>query len=119
MDPDRRRGYAWTAPDAADPALRGRTLAVPFEGVWRAALRLAGGGLRGWTVVEADDLQGTIVATTRSLRGAEHDIEIRISLDADGQTRVDASALARKPGLDLGAARRRLRSLFRGLDRAL
>jgi hypothetical protein len=116
---ERRRGYAVTAPDARDAALRGRTYAVPFDLIWREALLLTGGGLRRWTVTEADDQEGVILACARSIGGAMHDVMITITLDADGQTRVDASAQARKPLSDFGRSARRLRRFFHALDRAL
>lgn len=114
-----RPGVARTSPGSEDPRLRGLTCAVPFEGVWQAARRLADGGLRGWSLQHADDQEGVIRAATRSLRGAEHDVEIRISLDENAQTRVDASAAARKPGTDFGASQRRLHRFFRALEAAL
>jgi hypothetical protein len=114
-----RRGHAATDPDAADRDLRGRTYAVPFEIVWRAALRLASGTLRGWSVRRADDGDGVIEARVRGLVGAVHDVTIRITLDADAQTRVDAEATAQRPGTDFGRAEARLRRLIQALDRAV
>lgn len=113
------RGYAATDPASADPSLRGRTYAIPFEQVWSAALELAGGRLRGWSVTEHNDAEGSITGTTRSLAGAIHDVTIRIYLDDDAQTRVDATAQARKPLSNFGRSRRRLRRFFRALDRRL
>lgn len=115
----RRRGFAATDPEARDPSLRGRTYGVPFEQVWRAALQLAGGGLRRWRVLEHDDEEGVILASATSLAGAVHDIMIRIYLDADAQTRVDATAQAQKPLSNFGRSRRRLRRFFKALDRSL
>ena len=115
----RRTGYAETAQYAADASLRGRTLAIPFEDVWQAAVRLAHGGMAGWSLTSADDYDGIIHAVCRSVFGKEHDIVIRITLDTDAQTRVDAQAAARKPGTDFGAAARRVRRFFRALDAAL
>lgn len=114
----RRRGHAVTAPDAADARLRGRTYAIPFETVWQAACTLAGGGLRGWQLASADDHDGIITGTADPMVGAGHDVTIRISLDADAQTRVDAEATARKPATDLGRSVRCLHRFFRALDRA-
>ena len=114
-----RRGIARTAPASGDARLRGLTCAVPFEDVWQSARRLADGGIRGWSLEHADDQEGIIRAGTRSLRGAEHDVEVRISLDANAQTRVDAVATARKPGTDFGAARRRVITFFTALDKRL
>lgn len=117
MKPQRRRGYVETTPQASDPRLRGRTYAVPFEDVWQAALKLTAG--RRWTRVDADDTEGVILATVKSLTGAVHDVMVRVTLDADAQTRVDASAQAHRRYSDLGGSKRRLRRLFRALDRTL
>ncbi|MGH7449606.1 MAG: DUF1499 domain-containing protein [Longimicrobiales bacterium] len=119
MKPERRRGYVETTPGASDPRLRGRIYAVPFEHVWQTALKLTGGGIFRWTRHEADDSDGVILASSKSLTGAVHDIMIRITLDENGQTRVDASAQARRPLSDFGRSKRRLRRFFRTLDRAL
>lgn len=119
MKPDRRRGYVETAPHAPDPRLRGRTYAVPFEDVWQAAMELTGGKLFRWTRHDADDTDGIIHASSKSLTGAIHDITVRVTLDENGQTRVDASAQAHRRLADFGASKRRLRRFFRKLDRTL
>jgi hypothetical protein len=118
MSGGERRGHAASAA-AADPRLRSRTYAIPFEQVWQAALRLTGGGLRGWTAVAANDGEGEITAIARGLSGAEHDVHVHISLDEDAQTVVQAEVTARKPGADYGRAGRRLRRLLTALDRAV
>jgi hypothetical protein len=118
MNTQRRAGFAQTSPEAADPGLRGRTYAVPFDAVWREALRPAGGGLRGWSIVAADDQEGSILACTRGIFGAVHDVAIDVLLDADAQTRVDARVAARKAP-DLGRSRRRALRFFHELDRGL
>lgn len=115
----RRRGYVETTAGAADARLRGRTYAVPFEEVWQAALELTGGKLFRWTRHEADDTEGVILASSKSLTGAMHDIMVRVTLDENGQTRVDASAQAHRKLSDFGASKRRLRRFFRKLDRTL
>lgn len=114
------RGVAVTSPVAEDPDLRGRTYAIPYEQVWRAARRLAGGGLRGWKLVDADDYDGLIRAEARSrlLRRVD-DVVIRITLDANAQTRVDARSSSRGSRGDLGSNARRLRRFFAALDEAL
>jgi hypothetical protein len=116
---DRRRGFVETTRDASDPLLRGRTYAVPFEDVWQAALKLTAGGLSRWSRHDADDDEGVILASSASLAGAIHDIMVRVTLDENAQTRVDASAQARKPLTNFGRSRRRLRRFFRALDVAL
>lgn len=114
---NRRPPHAATAPWHEDPRLRGRTYAIPFEDVWQAALHIAGGGARGWRVVHSDDEAGLITAevTTLLLRRV-HDATIRIVLDEDAQTRVDAFVGSRKGSYDLGANARMLRGFFRRLN---
>jgi hypothetical protein len=119
MPPGRRRGRAETSPDAVDPRLRPRTLAVPFETVWQAAGRLVSGGLRRWSLQHADDREGIIEALARGLGSAEHDVVIRIGLDADAQTTVTASVTARQDGADYGRAERRLLGFLTALDEAV
>lgn len=114
------RNVAFTSPGAEDPRLRGRTYAIPFDDVWEASRALVGGGLKRWEVLESDDEEGLI-------RGAAHgwierlasSITVRISLDENAQTRVDAMAASRTGRADFGLNGRRLRRFFRALDRAL
>lgn len=110
---------AATRPDHPDPRLHGRTLAVPFDRVWKETLLLAA-KKQGWTVLEADDLEGVIRAEARTLvfRFTD-DVEIRVGLDGDGQTRVDMSSTSRKGRSDLGINARRIHNFLRGLDRRL
>jgi hypothetical protein len=109
-----------TDPEHDDPALRGRTYAIPFSSVWREARSMASGELRGWTLVEGDEDRGLIRAESRTpvFRFVD-DVEIRISLDENGQTRVDATSASRVGRGDLGKNRRRIRGFFRTLDRRL
>jgi len=111
---------AETSADAEDPRLRGRTYAIPFEDVWRTALSLADSGLRGWRVISADDRQGVIVAEakTLALRFVD-DVRIRIVLDPNAQTRVDARSASRVGRLDFGTNARRIARFCRRLDRQL
>jgi uncharacterized protein (DUF1499 family) len=115
-----RRNVAQTAPDEPDPRLRGRTYAIPFDRVWEAARRLANGGLRRWHVVESDDYEGVIRATstTFALRMVD-DVEIRIGLDQNAQTRVDVRSASRKGVADLGTNARRIGRFLRALDKQL
>jgi hypothetical protein len=113
------RGRAATAAGAADARLRGRTYAIPFDTVWQAACTLAGGRLARWRIRHADDHSGVILADAAARIGAGHDVVIRIGLDHDAQTRVDAAVTARKPGTDFGRAARRLHQFFVALDRSL
>lgn len=111
---------AATAPEHPDPSLRSRRYAVPFDAVWREALKLADGGRPGWSLVESDDTAGTIRAEARSLvlRFVD-DVEIRVGLDADALTSVDLSSASRVGKWDLGANARRIRAFYRRLERRL
>jgi hypothetical protein len=111
---------AQTAADAEDARLRGRTYAIPFDAVWTASYRLIGGGLRGWSVLEADDAEGIIRGQVRGwFRRFDSRFTLRISLDRDAQTRVDGVCASLVATADLGVNARRLGRLFRELDRAL
>lgn len=115
-----RESAAATDPDAKDARLRGRTYAVPFDQVWRASLALADRDLTGWRVVEADDYDGVIRAEANArFPRSVADVTIRITLDANAQTRVDASARSRTPRGDWGASVRHLVQFFTALDRML
>lgn len=114
------RNQAATAPDHPDPRLRGRRYAIPFQAVWQVAHALADGGMGGWTLVEADELEGRLraEARTRVFRFVD-DVEIRVKLDRDAQTRVDMVSQSRVGKADLGMNARRIRRFLRRLDRAL
>ena len=108
---------ARTSPDSNDPVLAGRTYAIPFDAVWQAALRLSGGGLKGWTLISADDQLGVIRADVRSpLLPLEANVLVSVTLDPNAQTRVDMSALGNHRGGDLRVNYRRIRHFFRSLD---
>jgi hypothetical protein len=111
---------ARTDPGSRDPRLRGRTYAIPFDRVWTAALSLADGGLRGWMLIHCDDVSGVLEAeVVRSLSRRVHRVHVRVGLDPNGQTRVDASVTERVSSLALGGSRRRLRSFLAALDERL
>lgn len=115
-----RDNIAVTSGDATDPRLRSRVYGVPFEDVWRAALALAQGGLRGWLVTSVDDREGVIVAeATTPVFHFVDDVTIRIQLDANAQTRVDMRSASRKSRADLGVNTRRVARFFRALDARL
>lgn len=106
-----------TDPNHEDPALRGRTYGIPFDTVWRAALRVAQDRGR-WTITRRDDLEGRIEIEAKTLVFKfVDDMEVDISLDDNAQTRVDARSSSRKGKADLGTNARRLRRFFRDLDR--
>jgi hypothetical protein len=119
-----RRGLtedgASTEPGARDERLRGRTYAIPFDVVWRAAVALVDGGLRGWSLVGADDQDGYIEGMIRGrFRRFDSAVLIRIRLDRDAQTRVDAGSAIPGGRPDLGVGAHRLGRFFRALDHAL
>ncbi len=108
---------AATDPHSADRRLQGRTYAIPFDHVWRAALQLAGGGARGWSIHHADDQAGVIEAATRTLVfGIEGEVRIEIGLDENAQTRVDLMSYSLKHRADLGRNRRTIGRFLRRLD---
>lgn len=114
------RNQAQTSIDEADPRLRGRTYAVPFEQVWQAATALASGGLRRWRMIESDDYEGIIHAEAQTfLWRYVDDVTITIRLDHDAQTRVDVHSRSRKGSADLGTNARRIGKFFRALDQRL
>lgn len=114
------RNVAFTTPEAEDERLRGRTYAVPFEDVWQASLRLVGGDLKRWTVVEADDDEGIIRGLARGrLDRHTSAITVRITLDFNAQTRVDVMSASRVGRADMGRNARRIDLFFRTLDREL
>ena len=107
---------AFTDPEADDPRLRGRSYGVPFARVWSAALEVAQ-HTRGWTVTASDPVAGEIVAEARTrLWKFTDDVWVRLSLDEDGQTRVDMASSSRKGGGDLGTNARRIARFLRTLD---
>ena len=115
----RTTARAFTDPDARDPRLRGREYAVPFARVWEAALQTAR-SLPRWTVQEANGRTGEITAEARTLVwNLTDDVWIRVSLDEDGQTRVDVTSASRKARHDLGANARRIARFLRELDRRI
>lgn len=110
---------AFTDAEADDPRLRGRSYAVPFAEVWAVALDAAQ-NTPGWTVLSSDPRAGEIVAeaTTRLWRFTD-DVWIRLSLDEEGQTRVEMASASRKGGADLGTNARRIARFLRSLDARL
>jgi hypothetical protein len=107
-----------TGPGAADPGLRGRTYAIPFEDVWQGTLRLVREKLRGWSLEFADDREGVVNALVSSpVKWLQGVVEVRVGLDDDAQTRVDATSATPTAFHDFGTNARRLRRFFAGLDR--
>jgi len=111
---------AETSPDHGNSRLRGRRYAVPFQAVWEAARDLADGGMARWTLVDADDQKGVLRAESRTrLFRFVDDVEIRIALDHEGQTRVDLASASRIGAWDLGTNARRIHQFTARLDLAL
>lgn len=110
---------AETDPSHDDPGLRGRTYGIPFDRVWKAAMAIAS-DRRGWTVIRRDDLEGVIEieAGTPVFKFVD-DLRIRVFLDQNAQTRVDARSASRVGRIDLGTNARRIRRFFKHLDREL
>lgn len=114
------RNVAFTSPGSPDARLRGRTYAIPFEDVWQASVELIDGGLKRWKLLEADDQEGIIRGVARGrLDRFTSAITVRITLDPDAQTRVDALSASRTGRADLGVNARRLHRYFRALDARL
>lgn len=110
---------ARTHPHHDSPGLRGRTYPVPFDRVWNAALGIAR-ERRGWSVVRTDDMDGVIeIEAKKPLVGIVDDVQIRIKLDRNAQTRVDVSSASRVGPTDLGTNAWRIRRFFKHLDRRL
>lgn len=114
------RARAETDPASANPRLRGRTYAIPFERVWSTALAAIHGGLSRWKVLSHDDQKGVILAEARTtLLRRDVDIHVKIGLDAYGQTRVDVRTALRGAHGDLGSTARLIGVFFEELDRRL
>jgi len=107
-----------TGPAAADPQLRGRTYAIPFEDVWQGTLRVVRERLHGWSLEFADDREGLVNALVASrVKWLQGVVEVHVGLDADAQTRVDAASGTPDAFHDFGVNARRLRRFFERLDR--
>lgn len=113
------RNAAETRPDHDEPRLRGRTYPVPFAEVWAAAGETARATPR-WTVVAEDARAGRLAAEARTaLWKFVDDVEVRVRLDGDGQTRVDLRSASRVGRGDLGTNARRIARFLHALDRRL
>ena len=114
------RARAATDPHSPNPHLRGRTYAIPFQRVWSTALAAISGGLPRWKTLSHDDEKGVILAEARTaLLRRDVDIHVKVGLDENGQTRVDARTALRGAHGDLGSTTRLIGAFFRELDRRL
>jgi hypothetical protein len=120
LRPTIRKNQAHTHPEHPDVGLRGRTYAIPFAQVWAAISHMASGGLRGWKTVIADEDLGVLRAHCQAFfLPFVDDVEVRMSLDENAQTRVDMSSAARGSRGDFGRNARRIRRFFRILDKRI
>lgn len=103
-----------------DPSFGRRVYAIPYQRVWTEAMRLATSKSPRWVLLESDDESGVIraEAATPVLRSVA-DVEIRVGLDPNAQTRVTMVSRSRTGRWDLGANARRTRRFFQALDRSL
>ncbi len=111
---------ARTSADSHDPALVGRTYAIPFGTVWEAIVALASGGLKGWKLARWDDQIGLVAADVTSWPiPLPATVLISVKLDANGQTRVDMSIRSVAEEGRLPINQRRIDRFFRALDHSL
>lgn len=105
---------------ASEDATPGRTYAIPFDAVWKAALALADGGLGGWHLLEADDGRGVIRARRdAALLRRGMDVRIDVGLDENAQTRVGLEALPVEGRGDARLGRRTIAAFVARLDAVL
>jgi uncharacterized protein (DUF1499 family) len=115
----RLRNRASTSPDAKSPKLRGRAYAVPFAQVWQAVVETAEKRPR-WTVTHADARAGELRAEARTLLWRfVDDVDVKVTLDGEGLTRVDVKSASRVGAYDLGVNARRIARFLHALDRRL
>lgn len=99
--------------------MKERAYAVPFLEVWRAALAAAG-SVDGWTVQDREPGRGRLRVESRTnLPRTAAEVEVRLSLDQDGLTRVVVTSTLRSGSFDFGANRSRTTDFLQRLDRAL
>lgn len=74
----------------------------------------------GWTLVEASEADGRIEATAEtSWVRFKDDVVVRITADADGQTRVDVRSKSRMGRGDMGQNAKRVRGFLAALEAKL
>lgn len=111
---------ASTSESADDPRLRGRTYSIPFEDVWREAVALSKGALRGWSLVQTDDHEGIIEAEAKPfILPGINDVTVHITLDENAQTRVDVRSASRDARFGMGTNHRHIERFLRALDQSL
>ena len=113
------RSKARTSPEARDPRLRGRVYELPFTTVWQA-VQAEAAAMPRWTIGQVDARTGVLGAEARTrLWKFVDDVEVRVSLDLHGWTRVDVRSASRVGAADLGANARRIARFLHRLDERL
>lgn len=117
-----RRGAGHMSSPSSAPLEEGgiasRTYTAVFHEVWVAILGAAG-ALRGWSVDASDSREGTVTLLAADLFGRSPAVlEVRLSLDEVGLTRLDVRAAAME-GAEQKRDLRRARRLLRRVDRLL
>jgi uncharacterized protein (DUF1499 family) len=104
-----------------DFALSGRVYAIPFQRVWTEAVHLIDGRGPRWVLLDANDEVGVIRARANvPILRSVADVEIRIGLDSDAQTRVAMESRSRGGRWwERGVNTRRVRRFLEALDRSL
>lgn len=91
----------------------------PSRESWEAVLELVR-DRRGWDVELTDEEEGLVVVACRSLLlRVRFDLAVWVRSEARDITRLDARSTSRTRFGDLGAGTRRIRRLWRSLDRRL
>lgn len=103
-----------------DPRMRGRRYAIPFHSVWTRIVELVGEAEPRWHLISSEEDEGVIRIEVRTgLLGWVDDVEIRVQLDQDAQTRVDMESASRVGVVDFGTNGRRIRRFLNRLDGVL
>jgi len=110
------RSRAGTHPDESDPRLRGRVYSLPYAEVWQAVQAQAAAMPR-WVVTAVDGRGGVLRAEARTrMWKFVDDVEVRVTLDPHGWTRVDVRSASRVGRADLGTNTRRIARFLHRLD---
>lgn len=102
-----------------EPRIGTRVYGLPFARVWRAAREVLR-GLPDVQVTGEDPHAGLILAEAHSrILNLVADLEVRISLDEVGMTRVEMRSAARSGRFDFGGGARRVARTLAALDAEL
>jgi uncharacterized protein (DUF1499 family) len=92
---------------------------LPFNEVWERVQQEAACMPR-WVVTTTDPRTGSLRAEARTrMWKFVDDVEVTVTLDPHGWTRVDLSSASRVGGADLGTNARRIARFLHRLDRRL